>query len=76
MPNALTPFFTPIAESSCDEHGRGHANQPNAAVRGRRRKPGGVEHRAAADRDEIRVAAERRGVDGFEDAIDVCGGRS
>ena len=54
------------------QHGRRHADQPYAAVRGRCGKPGGIEHRAAADRHEIRVAAQRRGVDRFEDAIDVA----
>ena len=33
------------------EHGGRHANEPDAAMRGRRGKARGVEHRAAADRD-------------------------
>ena len=54
------------------EHGRGHANQTNAAMRGCGRKPGDVQHRPAADRDDVGVTAECRGVDGLEQPFDLC----
>ena len=54
------------------EHGRRHANQPNAAMRGRGRKADDVEHGAAADRDDVRMPAERRGMDGLEQPFDLC----
>ena len=40
------------------QHRRRDADQPDAAMRGRRGIACGVEHRAAADRDDIGMAAE------------------
>ena len=41
-------------------------------MRGGGRKPDDVEHRAAADRDDVGVAAECRAVDGLEQPFDLC----
>ena len=70
LPNALMPFLTPTAESSCAQHRRRHADQPHPAVGGRRGVADHVEHRAAADRHHVGVAVDAVGVDRGADLVD------
>ena len=67
------PFFTPTAESSCDERRGGDADEPHAAVRGGRRKAHRIEHGAPADRDDIGVTVDAMELDRRVDRADGPG---
>ena len=51
---------------------RRDTNQPDAAMRGRCGIPRGIEHRAAADGDDIRMSAEASFVDRTVNGVDVA----
>ena len=72
LPEGVDAVLHPDRGVVLREHGRGHANQAHAAMRGCGRKPGDVQHRPAADGDDVGMTAECRAVDGLEQPFDLC----
>ena len=60
LPKRLTPFLTPTPESAWAERRRRQADEPEAPVGDRRGEADRVEHRAAADDDDVAPAVEVR----------------